>query len=122
MGRVRSVPLPGYGCCVLLKDVHCGTSIEEVDTYQSEDDESGTSHKHKSKLHCCILLTTGTPVTDKKVHRDKGYLIEHEHREEVDADEETIYSGGEQCEPHEELLGQRLELPRSECSGEHDDA
>lgn len=62
------------------------------------------------------------PETDEQVHRNKCYLIEHEHGEEVDADEETVYTSGEQREPHEELFGQRLELPRCERAGEDDDA
>ena len=73
-----------------LKDAHCRGTIEEVDTYQAEDDEGRTAHKHQRKLHGCILLATRTPETNQEVHRDEGYLIEHKHGEEVDRDEETI--------------------------------
>ena len=38
-------------------------------------------------------------------------LVEHEHGEEVDRDEETVNTCREKSEPHEELLGEGLELP-----------
>ena len=73
-----------------LKDVHCRGTVEEVDAHQAEDDEGGTTHKHQRKLHGCILLATRTPETNQEVHRDEGNLVEHEHGEEVDRDEETV--------------------------------
>ena len=94
-----------------LKDVHRRSTVEEVDAYQAKDDERRTAHKHQRKLHGCILLATRTPETNEKVHRDECHLVEHEHGEEVDRDEETVNTCREKSEPHEELLGEGLELP-----------
>ena len=94
-----------------LKDVHGRGTIVEIDAYKTEDDKCRTSHEHEGKLHSGIFLLSTTPVTDKEIHRDKGYLIEHEHSEEVDADEESEHTCREEYEPHEELLCEWLEFP-----------
>ena len=94
-----------------LKDVHCRSTIEEINTYKTENDKGRTSHKHQGELHRSILLIARSPETNEKVHRNQCYLIEHEHGKEVDADEETIYTCRKEHKPHEELLGKWLELP-----------
>ena len=73
-----------------LIDVHCCGTTEIVDAENADDQESRTSHKHQRELHGCIFLLARTPYSDEKVHRDEGYLIEHEHGEHVGADEESV--------------------------------
>src|SRR5574344_91589 len=75
-----------------LHDIHRGGSTEIVDSQNTDNQQSGTSHQHQSQFHSCILLRTASPYSDKEVHRYQGYLIEHEHREHVGRDKETIYS------------------------------
>src|SRR5574344_2704452 len=62
-------------------DIHCCSSTKIVDTKNTKNQKSTTTHKHKSKLHCSIFLRTCTPNTNKKVHWDKSNFIEHEHCE-----------------------------------------
>ena len=77
----------------------------QVRAEETEHQECRTTHKHQSKLHSRILLATCAPDTDKKIHRDQSHLIEHEHGEHVDRDEEAEHTGGEEREPEEEILG-----------------
>ena len=84
-----------------------------VDADEAEHEECRSTHEHECELHCGVVLAARSPDTDEKVHGNKCDLIEHEHGEEVDGDEETKYSGGEKNEPKEESLGLG-DGPRSE--------
>ena len=86
-------------------------TVEVVDTQQSENQQGRTSHQHQGKLHGRVLLATRAPYTNKQVHRNKSYLVEHEHGEQVGRDEEAEHTCRKQGEPEEVLLGERLELP-----------
>ena len=92
----------------------------EIDSYQTKHQECRTTHKHKCKLHCRIVLVTTTPHAYEQVHRYQCHFIEHEHSEQVDRDEETEHAGRQQEEPQEILLGQRIDFPRCKHSGKHD--
>ena len=105
-----------------FKHIHCCCSASEINSEYAEDKQCRTTHKHKGKLHGRILLMAAAPYTDKQVHRDKGNLVEHEHREHVGCNEEAIDTCTQQCKPKEILLRQRLKAPRSECSGKYNDA
>ncbi len=106
--------LPAFGDTLCLLDVACdiddvpgkGLSLGRgvvIDTDEAEHKEGGTAHQHQGELHRRIFLASGAPDSDEKIHRDEGYLVEHEHREEVDADEESVDTSGKQDEPHEEV-------------------
>ena len=91
------------------------------DAEDTAHEEGGTAHEHEGQLHGGILLAAATPHADEKVHRDEGYLIEHEHGEHVDRDEEAEHAHAEKREPKEIFLGKGLELPRREGAGENND-
>ena len=104
-----------------LQYVHrCGTA-EEIDAEDADDEEGRTTHQHQRELHGCIFLVAATPYTNEQVHGDEGYLVEHEHGEQVGADEEAKHTSGEEGETQEILLGEGLELPRGKGTSEHDD-
>ena len=105
-----------------LVDVHRRSTREEVNAEDADDEQGGATHKHQRQLHGSILLGTATPNTYQQVHRDKGNLVEHEHREHISADEETVDTRRQKGKPEEVLLGQRLQLPRGKRTGKHDDA
>ena len=86
-------------------------TVEVVDTQQSENQQSRTSHQHQGKLHGRILLATRTPNTNQQVHRNQSYLVEHEHSEQVGRDKEAEHTSRKQCEPKEVLLCEWLQLP-----------
>ena len=86
-------------------------TVEVVDTQQSENQQSRTSHQHQCKLHGRILLATRTPNTNQQVHRNQSNLVEHEHCEQVGRDEEAKHTCRKQCEPKEVLLCEWLQLP-----------
>ena len=92
-----------------------------VDTDETDHEECGAAHEHKGKLHCGVFLAACAPNADEQIHRDERYLIEHEHREDVDGDEEAEHTGREECEPEEEVLGKGGYFPRGESAGEYDD-
>ena len=54
----------------------------------------------------------------EKYFPETSYLIEHEHGEEVNADEEAEHTGRQQDQPHEEVAC-IVHFPRCERSGEH---
>ena len=87
---------------------------------EAEHQECRSTHEHKGELHGRVVLAAGTPDTDEKIHGDKGDFIEHEHREEVDADEEAEHAGGKEDEPEEEFLG-LLDFPGGEGSCQNND-
>ena len=76
-----------------LHHVHGGSTVEEVYSEDTENEQGRTSHEHQRKLHGGILLVAAAPYADEKVHRDEGYLVEHEHGEHVYADEEAEHTG-----------------------------
>ncbi len=90
-----------------------------VDTDKAEHKEGRAAHKHKGKLHCGIVLAARTPYADEEVHRYEGHFIEHEHREEVDGDEEAEHAGRQQNQPKEECFG-LCHGPRGERACEND--
>ena len=90
-----------------------------VDADKAEHQEGRAAHKHKGQLHGAVLLAACTPESDEKVHRDECDLIEHEHGEKVDRDEEAIDTCREENQPEEEFLGLG-NFPRSEATGYKD--
>ena len=104
-----------------LIDVHRGGSTEEVDGQDADDEQRRTTHKHQGEFHGGILLGACTPYSDKQIHRDKGYLVEHEHGEHIYRDEEAEHTGAEQGEPEEVFLVVGHGLPRGKGSGEDND-
>ena len=94
-----------------LKHIHCRSTASEIYAKNTKDEQSRTSHQHQRKFHCRILLVAAAPDSDKKIHRDKCNLIEHEHGEHVGCDEETVHTSAQKSEPKEILLGERLKLP-----------
>ena len=75
-----------------LVDIHRCGSTEEVDAENTDDEKCRTSHKHQGELHGCIFLVAAAPYADEKIHRDERNLVEHEHGEEVGADEESEHT------------------------------
>ena len=75
-----------------LVDIHCGGTAEEVDAENTDNQQCRTSHKHQGELHGCIFLVAAAPYADEKIHRDERNLVEHEHGEEVGADEESKHT------------------------------
>ena len=104
-----------------IQDFECLSTTVEVDTQDTDNQKSRTTHQHQSQLHGRILLCTTTPYTDEEIHRNQRNLIEHEHGEHVNRDEETIYTDAQESEPEEVFLLHWLHLPRSKCTGEHND-
>ena len=104
-----------------IEDFEGLSTTVEVDTQDTDNQKCRTTHQHQGQLHGRILLRTTTPYTDEEVHRNQRYLIEHEHGEHVDRDEEAIYTDAQECEPEEVFLLHWLHLPRGKCTGEHDD-
>ena len=93
-----------------------------VDAQDADKQKCRATHKHKGELHCSIVLVAATPHTDEQIHRDECHLVEHKHREQVNRNEEAEHTGGQENEPQEILLRERLNLPRSESAGKHDDS
>ena len=91
-----------------------------IDTEKTEHQEGRTAHQHQGQLHCRIFLAARAPHTDQKVHRNQSHLIEHEHGEHVDGNEESEHTGRQETEPEEEVLGKGIDFPGSECSGKND--
>ena len=120
--------LPAVGDGIVMgdvQDVHrqrlsLGSRVE-VDADQAEHQEGRATHQHQRQLHRTVVLVAAAPHTNQQVHGNQCDLIEHEHREQVDRDKETEHTRGQQEEPHEELTGQRVHLPRGEHTGEHDE-
>ena len=59
-----------------------------------------------------------SPYTDKKVHRNQCYFIEHEHGEQVRRNEEAEHTQREQGEPKEIFFRQRLQMLGGEVGAE----
>ena len=117
--------LDSYGDVVQsgnLVDIHRGGTTEEVDAQNTDDQQGRASHEHERQLHGSILFGTTSPHANQEVHGNQSHLVEHEHGEHVDRDEETIDTRREQGEPEEILFGHRLQLPRGEGAREDDDA
>ena len=66
-----------------LVDVHRRSAAEEVDAKNTDNQQGRTTHQHECQLHGRVLLATRAPNTNQQVHGNQGYLVEHEHREEV---------------------------------------
>ena len=94
-----------------LEHVHRVTATEVEDAKQSEDKQCGASHEHQGELHGRVFLVAAAPNADEKIHRDKSDLVEHEHREHINGDEEAVDTRGKQGEPKEIFLCHGLELP-----------
>ena len=76
-----------------FKNVHGSASGSVEYTQDTDKQECRATHQHKGKLHGCVFFLSATPYTDKQVHRDKSYFVEHEHSEEVGRNKEAEYSG-----------------------------
>src|SRR5574344_1311251 len=94
-----------------LIDIHRHGTATEIDAQNTDQQKSGTAHQHQGKLHRCIFLRSTTPYTYQQIHRDQGYFIKHEHREQVGRDKESEHARRKQCVPKEIFLRQRLQLP-----------
>ena len=103
-----------------LQQVHGGGAATEVDTEDTDKQESGTAHQHQRQFHGSVFLASRTPYANQQVHRDERYLVEHEHGEQVGRDKETEHTHRQQGEPQEIFFGQRLQTPGSECTRKHD--
>ena len=101
-----------------LDNVHRLAASTIEDSEDATHKECGTSHQHQGELHGGILLATRTPNADKQIHGDKCHLVEHEHREHVDADEEAKHACAEEREPQEILL---VHVPRYERARKYND-
>ena len=112
--------MPVHGDIAVLGDVDHVHRVETrlvVDAQDTDHQQGRTTHQHQGQLHGRVVFAAAAPNANQQVHGDKGHLVEHEHREEVDRDEEAEHTGRQQHEPQEELLGQGVDLPRSEDSG-----
>ena len=78
-------------------------------------------HCKQCKDAACMKNCPVHAIYAEEVHRNQRNLIEHEHGEHVDRDEEAIYTDAQECEPEEVFLLHWLHLPGSKCTGEHDD-
>ena len=94
-----------------LHDIHRGRPGGEVDAENPRQQEGRTAHEHQRQLRGGIDLLSGTPYPYQQKHRDEGYLVEHEHREEVERDEIAENAHRQQAVPHEEIA---LHVPRRE--------
>ena len=104
-----------------LEHVHGGGTRTEVDAQDADEQQCGGSHQHQRQLHGGVFLTPAAPHANKEVHGDEGYLVEHEHGEQVDGDKEPEYAQRQEREPQEEFFGKRLQPPRGKRAGEYDD-
>ena len=104
-----------------LDNVHGLATGTVEDAEDAAHEEGRAAHEHEGELHGCILLAATTPHANEQVHGDEGYLVEHEHGEHVDRDEEAEHTEAQQGEPKEVLLGEGLELPRGKGAREDDD-
>ena len=104
-----------------FQQVHTGGTGTEVDTQNTNQQECRTTHQHQCQLHGRVFLSSTAPYTDKQVHRNERYLIEHEHGEQVRRNEEAEHTQGKQGEPEEILFCQRLQTPGGESTGEDND-
>ena len=75
-----------------FQQVHGGGAAAEVDTQDTDQQESGTAHKHQCQFHGGIFLASRAPYANQQVHRDKRYLVEHEHGEQVGGDKEAEHT------------------------------
>ena len=109
-----------------LKQIHregarIGARVE-VDAQNTQHEKCRPAHEHERELHSRVVLVARAPHADEQIHGDEGHLIEHEHSEQVDRDEEAEHTCREQKEPHEELTWQRVHLPRGKHTGKHDES
>ena len=108
----------GYGIVLgNFEKVHGEVAVGrrvEIYAQDTNQQESRTTHEHKSQLHGRIGLVATTPHADEQVHGDKGYLVIHKHRKEVYRDEEAEHTDRKKYQPQEKLFGQRVDFPRSE--------
>src|SRR3712207_2956383 len=65
-----------------LIDIHGCSSTEIVNTKDSDNQQSRTTHQHQCQLHGRILLRTGSPYTYEQIHWYQRHLIEHKHGEQ----------------------------------------
>ena len=91
-----------------------------VDAEDADEQESRTTHKHERELHSRVVLVAATPNADEQIHRDKSHLVEHEHREQVNRDEEPEYARREEYKPEEVFFSERFNLPGSESACKDD--
>ena len=68
-----------------------------------------------------VFFFPATPDADQEVHGDEGDLVEHEHGEEVDGDEEPEHADGQEVEPQEVFFLQEVHFPGREGAREDDD-
>ena len=121
----HALPTVGYGIVVgNLKDVHSEAAVGArvvVDADDAEHQEGRATHEHQRKLHGRVVLVATAPHANQQIHGDERDLVEHEHGEQVDGYEEAEHACRQQIEPKEELLGQRIDFPRGEHAGKHDE-
>src|SRR5574344_405296 len=102
------------GCdCI---EIHCLCSTEIVDTQNTNNQQSTTTHQHQGKLHSCIFLRTCSPYTNKKVHWYQCYFIEHEHGEDIGRNKEAEHTNTQKNEPKKIFFLHRFQLPRSKST------
>ena len=104
-----------------LQDIHRRGPGTEVDAQDADQQQRRTAHEHQRQFHGGILLAAAAPHADQQVHRDQRHLVEHEHREEVDRNEESEDTHAQQAEPEEILLDLLLHPPRGKRPRKHDD-
>ena len=104
-----------------LVQVHRLRPGAEVDAQDAAEQQGRPAHEHQRQLHGRILLAAAATDADEQVHRDQCHFVEHEHREEIDGDEESEDTDREQAEPEEVGFDVGLHLPRGERAREDDD-
>ena len=92
----------------------------EIDAEDADQQQRRTSHQHQRQFHRRILFPAGSPHADQQVHRDQRHLVKHEHREQINRNEESEHPDRQQREPCEKLPRQRRHFPRSEHPGKDD--
>gem|GEM_PF-3035083 len=93
----------------------------EINANETQHQEGRTTHEHEGEFHGTVVLVATTPHTNEQVHGNERHLVEHEHGEQVYRDEEAKHTCREQEEPQEELLGQRVHLPRGKHASKDDE-
>ena len=86
------LPVEVYAVLCNLNKVHRMACVI-VDAEDADKKQCRAAHKHKGQLHRSIVLVAAAPHSDEKIHRDERNLIEHEHCEQVNRDEEAEHSG-----------------------------
>ena len=75
----------------------------KIDAEDADQQQRRTSHQHQRQFHRRILFPAGSPHADQQVHRDQRHLVKHEHREQINRNEESEHPDRQQREPCEKL-------------------